>query len=524
MSETTKTILFVLGACGAVAAAWMGKPNTVGVAHPGSIGKPLFEQFEDPDKAKQMEVVEYDEELGQLTSFRVAQKNGAWVIPSHNDYPADAQENLAEAATVLVGLEVINVISDRKKDHATFGVVKPDADKVSLGDDGVGKLIKMKDETGRTLAELIIGKEVQKQAGQRYVRAGDLDRVYTVKIDPSTMSTKFQDWIEQDVLQLQGMDITEMTIRDYSASPQMTQRGQISLNDQQRLEMNVAWNDQDFKWDLKDLRELRGDDLQPTSLLDYEELNKKALDGMKNALDELKIVDVERKPAGLGAGLKAREEFWNDQEGIRSLFEHGFYPVQMPDGAMKLRSSDGELMVRTKGGLHYQFRFGQVAGIEQGSEGSKLNRFVMVTAQLDESAFEKPEPPAGLTAPDASEEEPQGDVEAAETDSEEAGKDEAESGEEEKDALLKEYERALDDYNEQIAQAESRVQGLNYRFADWYYVIPEDEYKKIHLRRSDVVSIAETNAEEGFDMESFRQLEKAGLEEEKAPPEAAPKP
>lgn len=163
-------MLFRPGAACAVAAAWIGRPTTVGGAHPGEIGTALFEQFEDPEQATQMEVVEFDEELGQMNTFRVARRaDGNWVIPSHNDYPADVQENLAEAATVLVGLEVVGVESDRRKDHATFGVIKPDPDKVSLGDEGVGKLIAMKDDQGRTLAELVIGKEVTGQEGQRYV-------------------------------------------------------------------------------------------------------------------------------------------------------------------------------------------------------------------------------------------------------------------------------------------------------------------------------------------------------------------
>ena len=139
---------------------------------PDVVGKPLFADFEDPDQAKQMEVVEFDEDLGEPSTFKVARKNDAWVIPSHNDYPADAEENLAKAATLFVGLDVINVVSDERKDHVTFGVVRPDRDKVSLGDEGVGKLITMKDEQGRTLAELIIGKEVLEKEGQRLRACG----------------------------------------------------------------------------------------------------------------------------------------------------------------------------------------------------------------------------------------------------------------------------------------------------------------------------------------------------------------
>lgn len=519
MNESNKTLLFVLGAVCAIGAAWVSKPTKIGLA-PDVIGQPLFAEFEDPDQAKQMEVVEFDEDLGDSSSFKVAQKNGAWVIPSHNDYPADAEENLAKAATMFVGLEVINVVSDERKDHVTYGVVRPERDKVSLGDEGVGKLITMKDDQGRRLAELIIGKEVQGQEGQRYVRAGDVDQVYTVQIDPNAMSTKFEDWIEQDVLQLNGMDISAMTIRDYSTSPSLTDRG-IALNDQQRLEMTVSWNRDDFIWELDELLELRGDSLAPTQLLASEELDKEVLDGMKNALDDLQIVDVERKPSGLGAGLRAEESFWDDDEGIRSLFGHGFYPVQMPDGEMKLRSSDGEVQVQTQTGVEYLFRFGQMAGVEQEADQSKINRFVMITASLDESAFEKPELelPEETQASDEQGDETGEAGEPAEADENGEG-EEAETNAEDdaRAAALKQYEQRMDEYNEQIAQAEERVRELNYRFSDWYYVISEDEYKKIHLRRSDIVTQKETAPEEGFGLDALRQLEDEGLKKEEPPP------
>ena len=59
---------------------------------------------------------------------------------------------------------------------------------------------------------------------------------------------------------------------------------------------------------------------------------------------------------------------------------------------------------------------------------------------------------------------------------------------EERDRKLKEYERAMDEYNGKVQQATEKVRELNYRFADWYYVVSEDEYRKIHLSRSDVIT------------------------------------
>lgn len=544
MNETTKTLLFALGAVAAIGAAWWGRPARIGSQAPDQIGQVLFENFQDPYDAKSMEVIEFDEDLGTLTTFRVAQKNGLWVIPSHQDYPADAEDNLKTAATMLIDLKVINVVSDDKSAHATYGVKKPDKEETQLGDKGVGKLVSMKDANGRVLAEIVIGEEVKGQDGQRYVRVGDIDQVYTVKIDPSAMSTKFEDWVQRDVLDLNGFDIQEMIIRDYSVNPRIMPNGQITLTDDPRLDLTVNWNADEFKWDLGQLLEYRARQLRPTELLDNEELNKTSLDAMKNALDDLKIVDVERKPAGLGADLKADQGFWKNREGIQSLFEHGFYPMPTDEGTTKLRSSDGEVVVSTKTGVDYVLWFGQIAGLEQ-SEESKLNRFVMISARLNEDVFEKPElslpseepeeEPAeenseaesvaddeerveegeedGQALPD---EEPQSEEESDAQDDAAAEDKEDEEPDSERDRLIKEYDRKMDEYKEKVKEAKEKVDNLNFRFADWYYVISEDEYKRIHVRRSDVVTEKETAVEEGFGVDAFRKLEAKGLQKDEA--------
>ena len=54
-----------------------------------------------------------------------------------------------------------------------------------------------------------------------------------------------------------------------------------------------------------------------------EELNTAKLDELKTALDDLKIVDVSRKPAGLSADLKAAADFTTKHEAVESLARQG---------------------------------------------------------------------------------------------------------------------------------------------------------------------------------------------------------
>ena len=60
------------------------------------------------------------------------------------------------------------------------------------------------------------------------------------------------------------------------------------------------------------------------SLAEDEELNAESLNALKTALDDLKIVDVVRKPAGLSNDLKAGEDFLKNSEALLDLRSKGF--------------------------------------------------------------------------------------------------------------------------------------------------------------------------------------------------------
>ena len=388
MSEMTKTVTFIV--CGLVAAlaAWATRPNYSDptAATGGGAGEVLFPEFEDPFAAASLEVTQYNEELGEISTFEVAQKDGRWVIPSHDDYPADAEENFKDAAMLLVGLKAIDAVSESRSDHELYGVKAPDPEQLSAGDKGVGKMLVFKDDRGSRLAELIIGEPVKGKDKQRYVRRPSDDRTYIAEIDPTKISTNFDDWIKDDLLELSSFDVQQIELRDYSVQSQFTPRG-LAVQYDQRFHAKVNWTD-DSKWELEELSEFRNGQLEKTELLETEELNATAMNDMKSALDDLTIVDVRRKPEGLKADLSADQGFSQDREAVESLVDLGFYPASMPDGGVELLSSEGEVLCRTKDGVEYTLRFGKIA---IGKDESKLNRFVMVTAALNEAALPRPE-------------------------------------------------------------------------------------------------------------------------------------
>jgi hypothetical protein len=57
----------------------------------------------------------------------------------------------------------------------------------------------------------------------------------------------------------------------------------------------------------------------------------------------------------------------------------------------------------------------------------------------------------------------------------------------ERDRVEKENQRKQDAYDKQVEDGRKLAKQLNSRFADWYYIVSDATYKKIHLGRDDVI-------------------------------------
>jgi len=113
-------------------------------------------------------------------------------------------------------------------------------------------------------------------------------------------------------------------------------------------------------------------------------------------------------------------------------------------------------------------------------------------ARFNESLLEKPVldplPDAPADAAAAGEKKPdaEGDAAAdlAKADADEA---QAQAAVEERRRVERENRRRQEEYDEKVKAAQKRVRELNGRFADWYYVVSDAEYAKIHLDRAGIV-------------------------------------
>jgi hypothetical protein len=65
--------------------------------------------------------------------------------------------------------------------------------------------------------------------------------------------------------------------------------------------------------------------------------------------------------------------------------------------------------------------------------------------------------------------------------------DEEKARDAERQRIEADNKKKTDDYNAAIKKGKERAKQLNDRFADWYYFISEDDYKKVHVGRAEIV-------------------------------------
>src|SRR5436190_12606640 len=252
-------------------------------------------------------------------------------------------------------------------------------------------MVVIADGKGEDLVRLIIGKPVKDQPGQRFVRIAVgptfTDDVYVAKVDTEKLPTDFNKWIERDLLKLNPLDVQKLTLMDYSVLKE--DGGYLA---QKRMEASISWDTLQALWNLDKFQVYTQNRAHDDALRDGEELNKQKLDEMKSALDDLKIENVARKPAE-----KPEDKGKLNEKQLQAHVRMGFIPAR----DQKLYSTNGEVFVDLKDGVRYILRFGDIAGVQAGSDGQKLNRYLMVNAELSEDLLKPPtlEPePAGPEA------------------------------------------------------------------------------------------------------------------------------
>lgn len=485
-SEAKKTGIFAGVAAGLVLLAILTSPRAPQSAVFASQGGEFYPAFKDPLKAAALEVIESDAVTGEPRPFRVQVVNGQWSIPSHDGYPADGKDRLAKTAASVIDLKKERLQSDNPKDYEDLGVVDP-LDPNAKGTKGRGKRVRIYDQAGSILADYVFGKETKEGPEQRYVRVPDQKQTWAVKVKPD-ISVKFEDWVETDLLKFGATSVRKVVIDKYSFD---AVQGQVK----DKSQYIALRDDTAAPWKISDMKE-------------SEEPNTETLTSMTSTLSGLKLTGVRKKPQ-LVAAAKDVSDLGKLQQNVlmavaRALSGKGFFIYSENKNTYGIISSEGEMQVVCDDGVVYTLRFGDVlvgsgdevsAGTPEADEketkdekkdpkkdekkddkkaGGTENRYLMVSVRYDESLLgAAPVEPKPYVA-DASKK-PE-DQKAAE-----------EAAKKAKD----EYETKKKDFEKKKVDGKKRAEELQARFAQWYYVISADAFKKLRVDRASLVKAKE---------------------------------
>jgi hypothetical protein len=333
VNEPVKTAAFLGVAVALAIAAAVVQPESATPKIFSDQGTAFYPKFTDPQAAKTIEVVDYDEATATATPLKVQFNKGRWTIASHYDYPVEIGDRLAKTAASLIDLKKDIVRSDSVQDHAQLGVIDPLDTKAGLA--GRGKRVTLRDAHGEVLADYILGKPAAGKPGYRFIRVPGEKRTYAVKTDADP-SARFADWVNAGLLRIAASQIRKISVNRYN------------INAAQGTLSNV------------DRKVLTPDSAQFKSAV--------------ATLDTLKIVDVRPKPQVLADGLRTGQLELSLETAV-SLRQKGYF--LSPEG--HLFSSEGDMTVDTANGVVYTLRFGDVAGT------TSDNRNLFVTANFDKA-------------------------------------------------------------------------------------------------------------------------------------------
>ena len=544
MNDLTKTIAFgVFGVALAYTAFLVdrsARPEPSAARE--SIGKPFYDGYDSTALAQSLQVSAVTPDA-ELVTFKVEKKDGLWTIPSHYNYPAEADERLSNTQASVMGILRETVAAEESSRHRLYGVIDPltfdPTDEESYDLDSYGQRLTLYDERDEVLADFIIGKEVEQKlddAGEPliqtegekvyYIRREDEVRTYTAKLNID-LSTKFEDWIQPNLLQVEPEKLNRIEIDKYELQESgIARNGQISpMKTVRKGKLALERPDGGSSWKVSDFDETK------------ETLVNAKLSEIVSVVQELTIADVRPKTNYEGQPLitpdlkvNEIEELKKDPQLFQSLLNqlqdemstNGFAITN--NNGLKLVSRFGNIKVGTEEGISFRLLFGDefteaketidIQGTQDeddSEEGSTAEnstedpgRYMMIEVVFDEALLNpieppgteptKPTQPEGYVALEAPK--PEGD-EKTET----PPKDERDPKFIEYDKQLSDYESASTEYELAKTRYESKLKErqkaieegtrkaaeLNQRFGLWYYIIKADNLTSLLSERDDLV-------------------------------------
>lgn len=419
-----------------VAAIWYYPwPRTVAAEE--IVNQPLFEDY-DYNQVRTLEIARYNPDTNNIERIELRRSGEKWVIPAKDNFVATESSAITNAVNSLNGRTVLEVMSDQQQDHFEYGVVEPEDYQAVSNLSGLGTRITLSDRNNQEIASLVVGKGRRNDPQQlkRFVRRPGQPQVYVIDYDASVLNTDFPFWVNANLMNLQtrenpvGQRPAALTIENYRLESEDLDPASRQLRYEVEIDVREAFNVSNLT--------VPGENGEGVRQIPATDQQKAELGQLGRYIANLQFTDVERKEAALAQALRLRKgdapaDVWD------RLLKYGFRLVGVEDGELQLVGQRGALTLLTSEGIRMEVLVGKMTGNLNEVSG-KPDRYVMLTADVDEEFFPEPEKPT---------------VEDAESEENRA------------------YLRAVDERNNKIRLARDVANAMNATFADWYYVMDE---------------------------------------------------
>lgn len=519
-AQSVRTVIYAivaaLSAALGISTYYQNQP--VEMAEFEKVGEEFYPEFNNPNDATSLKVTVFDEEQATIQSFEVEQVDGIWRIPTHFDYPADATEQLAKTASSVIGITREALISRRESDHPEYGVADPTSrDEEILK--GRGDRVTLK-KGEKILADYIIGKPYPEKSGAFFVRAPGEKETYIAEFDVD-LSTKFQDWIDVDLLKIERDTVTDIIVNKYSLTEKTDPDGRTYMGRSDVEEIDITREKFGTPWEVKQL--------DPET----EEVNSDAVKALVSALVDTKIIGVRPKPEGLTPALGVTQEAAQNPLMIANirgdLASKGYFLVPQGENQLGVIAQEGSFYAATNEGLIYELHFGNVftgdlkeielgqsaesseekpaddsesEASESGDEApntenggeKQQSRYLFVKVNF-EPAYLGEEPTKPQPPQEPKPEEPNAPLRALKPGKQEIDpQTNYEIAMKEYEEELAAYEKASEEFNEKLKTGTEKADQLNERLGAWFYVVPADDVDALRITRDSLVQPKGTDA------------------------------
>ena len=447
MKATATTLLMGIIALLSVAVAWMYYPRIE--VQDEVVRETLLaeEDFFEPVDVKSIKIANFDRNTNSPAELELQLEDGSWNIREHESYPANNIPLVAEAVTALRDKKVLDVVSDNKDDHESYGVLE--LSEMGSTGLGVGTVITYAGKNDKQLAKLIVGRSPEREPGQRFVRLAGQPQIYTVEFNPEILTSNFSDWVDGKLVNVGGGQIplpnlieyvlVDMYFRDQSSDKKYNYRAKV------RRSEDAGW-----VYDLWEPDENKQISAEPT-----EEALPAREFTLANLLKQVLVVEIEdviRKQQAAAVDLANPNET-QPATHFDSLKERGFFHTGFNNGQHQFEAAAGSITIALRIGMEIHIYVGNMTGLG-GSGSGKISRALMLSASYNPELFPMPkeadfENASGENAEDDAAQEAEGDPK-------------------------RDYQVALKEREEALEYAKQEVRAFNQLHADWIYEVPDE--------------------------------------------------